>query len=476
MMRRPFQPSSRRSARVRAWRARVEHLETRCLLSGTTFDIASINPANGTVVSSLPNGQIVVTLSEPVAGLSDGQSPIQDSGTFNRYDVTLIPRGPSGVFSAPSGVDGGDLPVHINVVYHVNGNGTSEFVITPTGSLSTDVYAVHVDLAAFKDASGNTLIDGNDGYRTFLLQLPSAAPNQPLAVTEVTELNDSVTIDNNLVDMPDTIQIHFNKALYPVGAGNGSVQLIANPGPNFTVVPSVAAYSPTTDSIYLTPTVTLSRSTLYVIRVAGQDSGSTYVSDDQGFGHPGNPLPHTFYTSFEVTGPVMDPATFQVGAIMPTPSLTTPWKQPVGYVSVQFDYPLNPQSLGRYSAMVIPRSGGLNNNAFDAGDEPLNATVAYNPNTWQLIIVPSQPVVNDNYLVALGPMTATNGAALPNNAGQPAGVNGNAPYYAQFYVALDPPAASTAAVARPSVVWATIPDAAVTGTHHRSETTTFSGS
>ena len=89
-------------------------------------------------------------------------------------------------------------------------------------------------------------------------------------------------------------------------------------------------------------------------------------------------------------------------------------------------------SLGRYSAMLIPRSGGLDNNNFDAGDAPLNATVTYNPNTRQLIIVPSQPVGNDVYLLALGNMNASANDPLLNNAGEPAAVSGNAPYYATF--------------------------------------------
>ncbi|MDR3633079.1 MAG: hypothetical protein P4L84_04530 [Isosphaeraceae bacterium] len=483
------------SVRSRGRRAELEPLEPRCLLSGTNdFSILSISPANGTVVPALPNGQIVVTLSHRVAGLSDGQSPIQNSGTFNPYDVFLLARGPDGVFSAPSGVDGGDLPLHVNVVYHINGNGTSEFVITPTGSLSSDVYAVKVDLAAFTDTSGNPLIDGNDGYRTFLLQAPPVNANQPLTVTSVTEFNGQTTIHNNVVARPDTIQIQFNKPLYAGAAGNGNVQLIANPGPNFTVVPSVAAYNPTTDSIYLTPTVFLNSGTVYAIRVAGQDSGSSYVSDDQGYGGPGYPLAHTFYDTFTVTGPVYDPLTpFQVGTIQAemgtgaaATSTTNQWSLPESYMSVQFDEPLNVQSLGRYSVALIPRSGGLDTNNFDAGDTPLNATVVYNPNTFQLIIVPSQPVGKDVYLLALSNMNASANDPLLNNAGQPAGVGGNAPYYATFQQ-LPPPTAqpfsgvpatvspsatasannATGAAAgshsTPAAVLATIPDPTTTG-------------
>ena len=444
-------------------RPHPERLELRCLLSVTgDFSILSVSPANGSVVPALPNGEVVVTLSQPVAGLADGQSPIQTTGTFNPYDVILLARGPDGVFSAPTGVDGGDLPLHVNVVYHVNGNGTSEFVITPTGPLSTDVFAVHVDLAAFRDASGQPLTDANNGYRTFLLQKPAVNPSAPLQVTGVTALNGQTVINNDVVPMPDTIQIHFNKPLFAGAAGNGNVQLIANPGPNFSIVPSVAAYSPTTDSIYLTPTERLGQGTVYAVRVAGQDSGSTYVSDDQGFGGPGYPLPHTFYDTFSIaeSAPPNPIRPFRVSATLPPASTTSTWTQPVGYALIRFTEPLDPQSLGRYSAMLIPRSGGLNTNAFDAGDVPLNATVAYNPAAFQLIIVPSQPVGDDVYLYALSNMRATNGDPLLNNFGQPAGVSGNPAYYATFGLTAGSASASVAPTGRshPAAVLGWIPD------------------
>ncbi|MDR3638779.1 MAG: SMP-30/gluconolactonase/LRE family protein [Isosphaeraceae bacterium] len=407
----------------------------------TGLQITGTTPADGSVVSSLPNGQVVVTFSEPIAGLTDGQSPIQNSGTFNPYDVFLLARGPDGAFSAPSGADQGDLPLHANVVYHINGDGTSEFVITPTEPLSSDVYAISLQLSAFTDASGNPLTDGRNGYRTFLLQEPAVNASQSLQVTGVTEFNGYATINNNAVYQPDTIQIHFNKPLYAGAAGNGNVQLIANPGANFTVVPSVAAYSPTTDSIYLTPTAPLNPGTVYAIRVAGQDAGSSFVSDDQGFGATGYPLLHTFYDTFTVlnapAGAGQSPFTVATDSnqnprLMPIPSASSEWSVPVGYASVQFSEALDPTSLGRFSTMLIPRSGGLDTNNFDPADVPLNATLAFNPNTDQLIIVPSQPVGNDIYLYSLNNMKATNGDPLLNNAGQPAGISGNAPYYATF--------------------------------------------
>jgi hypothetical protein len=408
----------------------LESLEPRALLSGAAeFDIVNVNPADGSVVPTLPNGQVVVTLSEPVAGLSDGESPVQDGGTFNPYDVALIPRGPDGVFTA------GDLPVHANVVYHENADGTSELVITPTGPLSSDVFLVQVDLAAFHDASGNTLVDGGEGYRTFLLQLPAVAPSEPLAVTGVTGHravgSGSYPIDGNVVNTPDTIQISFNKPLFAGAAGYGNVQLVANPGPNFSVVPSVAAYSPTGDSVYLTPTAPLSTTTVYAIRVAGQDSGSTYVSDDQGYGGPGYPLARTFYDTFMVDGPFLQTTGFGASVHPANGSLSS---VPVPFVIVSLGDQLNAQSLDRNSVALIPRSGGVDGESFDAGDAPVNATVAFNPNNFRLVVVPTQPVAADTYVVALGPMSASNGTPLPNNDGQPAAVGGNPPYYATFTV------------------------------------------
>ena len=89
-----------------------------------------------------------------------------------------------------------------------------------------------VDLAAFTDTSGDPLVDGNNGYRTFLLQLPAVNANQPLQVTGVTEFNGSTMIDNNVVDQPDTIQVHFNKPLY-AGAGGTAPSAHRQPRPRF---------------------------------------------------------------------------------------------------------------------------------------------------------------------------------------------------------------------------------------------------
>ncbi|MDR3636094.1 MAG: hypothetical protein P4L84_19995 [Isosphaeraceae bacterium] len=465
-MRHVFQRSRRRAARTT--RAQVGRLEPRCLPSGTTpFHIVNVDPGDGAVVPALPNGQVVITLSEPVAGLSDGQSPIQATGGFNPYDVMLIPRGPSGIFSAPSGIDGGSLPVHANVVYHVNGDGTSEFVLTPTAPLSTDVFLIHVDLSAFRDASGNTLTDPNNGDTTFLLQRAQSDPAQAWGVVSVTA-DGKTPINNNIVAPFVTIQILFNRPLYPGAAEDGNVQLIANPGPDDSVVPSVAAYNPTTDSIYLTPTTMLHPGVVYAVRVAGKDSGSTYVSDDQGYGGPGYPLAQTFYDTFEVSPiaiPQVLPSPFTVTKVSPTGPTTATF----GYVAISLnlgELP-DPSSLTRWSVMVIPQSGGLDNSAFDAGDVPLNGTVVVGAGPFGnvIVVVPSQPMGDDQYLVDVGSMTS-GGSPLVNNAGQPAGVGGNPPYYATFGPDAttfgQTGAGSPSTDAAPAVMLATIPDASVT--------------
>ena len=412
----------------------------------TGLTITGTDPGDGSVVGDkLPNNQFVVTFSHPLAFLSDGQSPIQlPSGPnpppFNPYDVFLLARGPDLTFTAPSpGVlNGGDLPLHADVVYHVNSDGSSEFVITPTEPMSTDVFALSVNLAAFSDLAGNPLTDplgAAPGYRTFLFQ-KSAVSSQPLAVVGVTEYNGSIPVTGAVVQ-PDTISIQFNKPLFVGAAGNGNVQLIANPGPNFTVVPSVAAYSPTTDSIELTPTASLFPGTQYAVRVAGKDSPTTpsYVSDDQGFGSPDSngALPHTVFDLFTVknapAGAGSSPLTVAVDAqgnpkLLPLATNNNAWGQAIGYVSAQFTEPLDPTSLGRYSAMFIPWKGGLNDSTADAGDVPLNATIAFNPNTNQLILVPSQPVGSGVYVDSLSSMKAMNTDPLMNDVGQAAGVSG----------------------------------------------------
>ncbi|MDR3632769.1 MAG: Ig-like domain-containing protein, partial [Isosphaeraceae bacterium] len=448
--------------------------------------ITATSPANGSVVTALPNGKIVITFNHPLLASSLSKAGTQQTGllTSDPYSVFLIARGPAGAFSAPqaSHYEGGDVPIHANTTYKVNANGTSQITITPTAPLAADVYAISVN-GAYTDTNGDTLAAGTGQstfYATFLLQ-PPATNGSPLQVTGVTAFNNFETINNNLIYQPDTIAIHFNKPLFAGAANGNTVQLLAKQGSSDTVVPSVAAYSPTTDSIDLTPTALLNPGTVYLIRVAGQDSGSAYVSDNQGYGNPGYPLATTFYDTFTVRNvPVgAGQAPLQVATAnggpdtMPTTGVI--WNVPVGYASITFTQPVALSSFGRYSAMLVPAGGGLNPTAFDAADVPLNATLAFNPNLNVLIITPSQPVGNDLYLYALSGIDAAQANGQPNpadpllnNSGLRAG-GGNAPYYKTFEVTVTTPSvAVTPSTASAAVVK---PEFAVTvpATHDRAQ-------
>jgi hypothetical protein len=138
-----------------------------------------------------------------------------------------------------------------------------------------------------------------------------------------------------------------------------------------------------------------------------------------------------------VLGPIRDfLPQFHVGTITPSPGPAIGASPSLAEVSVELTEPPDFNAWGRYSAILISRFGGLDPNSFDTGDVPLNAVVAYNPSSDQLIIVPTQLIGNDTYLLALSNIKGPTGDALLNSAGQPAGVNGNASYYAQFTVTL----------------------------------------
>src|SRR6185437_15820955 len=89
-----------------------------------------------------------------------------------------------------------------------------------------------------------------------------------------------------------------------------------------------------------------------------------------------------------------------------------------------FSEGLNMQSLGRFSAMLVPHSGGLTTGGSGYADVPVNAKLAFNPNTNQLIMVPTQPLANSVYLFSMSGMKATNGDTLTN-----------APVYSTFQLA-----------------------------------------
>ncbi len=439
--------------------------------SAPPLTIVSTTPTNGTVASALPS--ITVVFSQPLDASTLYQLNGQTTGLLasNPYSIFLIAQGPARAFTAPnpSNYEGGSLPIPARTTYQVNSNGTSQITVTPTEPLSADIYAISVT-GAYTDIDGNTLAAGTGQgiyYATFLY-LPPPTNNNALQVTSVTADNGGVVINNNAIPQPDTISINFNKPLY-VGAANGNtVQLFAIQGSNYVLQPSVAAYSPTTDSILLTPTGFLLPGTTYLIRVAGADSGSPYVSDNQGIGVAGAPLPKTFYDPFTVqnfpggggTGP------FEVASTNGQPD-TLPasyqlWTKPVGYASIQFTREVSLASLTRYSVMLVPQSGGLNPTLFDQSDVPLNATLALNPNTDQLIIVPILPVGNDVYLYALQGFDAAlpNGAPdtshpLLNLSGAPAGTGGP-PFYTTFGLKTTTPAITLgSAITRPSTTIAT---------------------
>ena len=235
-------------------------------------------------------------------------------------------------------------------------------------------------------------------------------------------------MNDNAISQPDTFAIAFNEPLWQGAANSNTVQIVANPATNPTVVPSVATYNPSTDSIYLDADAPLHPGIApYIIRVDGS------VSNDQGYSGPGpNTLGATYYNPFTVTNQPDNGGTSPLKVVTGSnggPNVTPGDLQlvttPLGYASAQFTEPLNmsPTAFTRFSAMLDPRAVGSDNNLI-LENIPLNAQVAFNPNTNQLIMVPTQLVPNGNYVLALSDMQATNGDPLLNAAGQEAGVTG----------------------------------------------------
>ena len=90
---------------------------------------------------------------------------------------------------------------------------------------------------------------------------------------------------------------------------------------------------------------------------------------------------------------------------------------PLGYASIPFSETVDLATLGPNSVTLTSRKGGLNNNAFDAGDAPSHVRVAFNPNTNTMIIVPTALLGNDTYRYSLQNMKATNGDPLTHPGG-----------------------------------------------------------
>ncbi len=409
----------------------------------TSLRVLSISPNPGTnVLTSLANNQIVITFNHPLAGLV-ADDPSTDSLTHpssfrsNPFAVMLLPSGPDGqvvnipqtgsLWTAPSGYDSGNLPVPATLLYQVNSaNGTSTITLTPDQPLASDVYLVSVN-GLLNDLAGNPLANQNGTIGTVFenfIYRPTPINASPLRVTSITTEDGMVPITNGAaIAQPDTIGIAFNKPLDVWQANSSTVHLFANGA----LQSSVAAYSPSTDTIYLTPEVRLSPGTTYTIAVDGT------LSDDQNFPAPGNSLEQASITNFTVTGPGVSAGG---GSGSLTVTATNPpsgagFVNGLGYGSVTFNegITLSANSVGRFSAMLIPQTGGVTTGAF-AG-VPYNEKLAFNPNTNQLIIVPTtvqqpaSPQLNFNgvELFAISNIQATSGDRFV----------GNTPDHSTFY-------------------------------------------
>ncbi len=397
----------------------------------TSTHVTSTSPSNNSATSTLPNGQILVTFNHPLANLVPDQ-PKSAGFASDPFAVMLIPSGPDGgarltngspsLWSAPSGVDSGDLPVPASMVYHVNADGTSQITLTPAFPLSSDIYLIAVQ--GESDVAGNAVTDanGNPGpiYSSFDYQA-SPSSTVPFRVLDVTANHGATVINNNLIPQPDTIAIQFNRPASTWTVNSNTIQLMANTGPGgqYQVVPSAVAYSPTTDSAYLTPEAILKTGTVYLVSVAGS------VSDDQSFPSSTFTLGTPFYTTFTVStdGGITGNSPLTVTGTVPNNG--TQFLHPLGYGSVTFSEPISLSSLGRFSAMLIPQTGGLTTGASGYADVPLNAKLAFNLSTNQLIMVPTQPVANQVFLFSISNITAANGT---DHLVTP----GGAPYFATF--------------------------------------------
>jgi hypothetical protein len=379
----------------------------------TSLKVIKITPASG-VYRSLPTNQVVVTFNHPLAGVTPDQP---QGGGFAGFPfaVRLTPRGPSGAFAPPSGLDSGSTPLHATLVYHVNPNGTSTVTLTPRETLSTDVYEIAAS-GNLHDPAGNPLVEstGTAGDVTSTFQLTTTPPNPaPLSVVSVTTLHASVNIANNAtIPQPDTIAIAFNKPVDFLLVNPSTVRLLA--GPSNTPVAEAVAYSPTTKTIYLTPEAPLAPGTSYTVRVDGS------VTDDQAFPNPdaAYSLGHAVTRTFRVSAPGIGAGTapFRIltdshgaPATSPAPGVR---RTPFGYASIHFSEPIDTGSLERFTIVLSNAAGGLNGAAFDAADSPLNARLAFNPNTGSLIIVPTVVVDPGMYLYTISDVQAANGNHL----------------------------------------------------------------
>ena len=380
----------------------------------TPLQVTSISPS-ANFLTSLPDDQIVVTFNRPLAGLVADKT--DGTGFANTpFAVMLIPSGPDGLatqkatgvfWSAPAGDDSGDLPIPATAVYHVNSDGTSTITLTPDQPLATDIYLITVN--GLSDAFGDPLAkdaagDPGNVYASFDYRPTAVNLNAP-TVTAVTANNGSVVINNDQIPQPDTIGIRFSKPMDTYTMNTSTVQLFQK-GVAGALLAAVA-YSPTTQSAYLTPETKLVPGALYFVSVAAN------VTDDQGFPSPGVPLGQAFATSFTVSSAAAGSGTSPLTVVKTNPLDRKEWTLPLGYGAVTFSEPIDLSTLGRFSAMLVPQTGSAVRGAGAYADVPVDAKLAFNPNTNQLIIVPTGALPNDTiYLFELSDITATNGDAL----------------------------------------------------------------
>lgn len=382
----------------------------------TALHVVSITPGVGNF-SALPGNHIVVTFNHPIVGLKPGD--LSGAGVAsNPFAVYFTARGPDGAFLAPSGLDSGSLPMHATVVYRLTANGGSSITLTPRVPLGTDVYVIAIG-GGLTDLAGNRLTDahGKKGteFSTFEIKVKST-DTTPLNVVSVTTQQGSVPINPGAtIAQPDTIAIRFNKPVNFLTTNTDTVQLLA--GPSQTPVFSAVAYSPSTQTVYVTPESILVPGTTYTIQVSGT------VTGDQRFPNPDTrfALGTTFTRSFKVnadhvTGHAPFVITSSGGILQITPGPGTR-STALGYGSINLSERLDLSKVARFAVKLVPQHGGLNDNGFDSADTPVNARLAFNPNTNQLIVVPTVPLGNDGYLYVITKLTATNGDLLTNPGG-----------------------------------------------------------
>lgn len=381
--------------------------------------VVSVTPSGGKF-QTLPNGKIVVTFNEQLGGLTP-DAPNGGGFAAFPFAVKLVPQGPSGTFNAPAGTSSGHTKIPATLVYHVNANNTSTITLFPRAPLGTDNYRIAVS-GSLKNRSGATLTDsqGNHGAQFTTFTIKTTAPNAtPLKVVGVTTRHASVPINNGAtIAQPDTIAIGFNKQVDFLTLNTDTVQLLA--GPSNTPVTAAVAYSPTTKTVFLTPEGPLVPGTTYTISVAAS------VTDDQGFPAPdaaftlGSPFTRTFQVSSAGVGAGHGPlvALSTNGHLGANPGFGPARKTPFGYATIPFSETIDLSSLGPSSVMLVTQLGGLNNNGLDKADTPLNAQFAFNPNTNELIIVPTVVTGNDIYRYFLSGIKATNGDPLTNPGGK----------------------------------------------------------